>query len=377
MKNQFLKFMIIFTFISCNKRNDKYTNQLEFQKKELASSASWPSIISTKNGSILIFYQKATNIGLPNQVKVSIEMIKSFDGGNSWQQPINVFDLPSEATSKGYIVSQIRNLAVGTLTNNRVVLAFTVQEYPIDFNGNRIIDTITNASFKIKGLYTMFSDNEGVSFSIPRKLETNKIIAPTPHFRIITDKNNSAFMSVYGGTNSTWTNSAVEIYKSIDNGQSFNFFSTLESVYKPPFGETSLLSVDSVFHAYVRTDSNVVVQYISRNYCESWDLRGVVTNKWQIPAQPIFTKSKKVFLFSGKRDFPYQIIARVSNDFGNTYSEPKKIIDLSSPNSGYPNAVETSSGILLTYYVMPSTSNYKDDWLQSKVYLTFFHETNF
>ncbi len=369
--------MIIITFISCNKRNDKYTNQLEFQKKEIASSASWPSIISTKNGSILIFYQKATDIGLPNQVKVSIEMIKSFDGGNSWQHPINVFDLPSEATSKGYIVSQIRNLAVGTLTNNRVVLAFTVQEYPIDFNGNRINDTITNASFKIKGLYTMFSDNEGVSFSIPRKLKTNKIIAPTPHFRIITDKNNSAFMSVYGGTNSTWTNSAVEIYKSIDNGQSFNFFSTVESVYKPPFGETSLLSVDSVFHAYVRTDSNVVVQYISRNNCESWDLRGVVTNKWQIPAQPIFTKSKKLFLFSGKRDLPYQIIARVSNDFGNTYSEHKKIIEVSSPNSGYPNAVETSSGILLTYYVMPSTRNYKDDWLQSKIYTTFFHETNF
>ncbi len=363
-------------FISCSKHKNEPSYQLEFQKRVLSISAAWPSIITKKNGNILIFYQKATDIGLPNQVKISLEMIKSIDGGITWQRPTNVFDLPSEATSNGYIVSQIRNLAVGILPNDRVVLAFTVQDYQIDINGKPIVDTITKASFKIRGLYTMFSDNEDVGFSIPRKLETNQIIAPTPHFRIITDTNNSAFMSVYGGTNSTWTNSAVEIYKSIDNGQSFNFFSTVESVDKPPFGETSLLYVDSIFHAYVRTDSNVVVKYISRNKCQSWDLSGVVTNKWQIPAQPILLKSKKVFLFSGKRDLPYQIIVRVSNDFGNTFSPYKKIVDVISPNSGYPNAVETIDGIFLTYYEMPSTGNYKDDWLQSKIYLTFFREIN-
>lgn len=371
----FISFLI--SLISCNKQDIENINPIEFQKKELANSAAWPSIIYTSSGCLLIFYQKAIDIGLPNQVKISIEMIKSIDGGKSWSLPKIVFDLPSEATSEGYKVLQTRNLAIGLLNNNRIAVAFTVQEYPIDFNGNRIIDNVTKAPFKIKGLYTIYTDNEGVSFSIPRKLDINQIVAPTPHFRIITGKDNSVFMSVYGGTNSTWTNSAVEIYKSSDNGQSFSYFSTVESKDSPPFGETSLLRVDDVFHAYVRTDSNVVVKYLSKDNCKSWNLSGVVTDKMQIPAQPILLKSGRIFLLSGKRDYPYGIISRTSNDFGNTYLTFKKIIDLTSSNSGYPNAIETNDGLFLTYYEMPTTNNYKNDWLASKIYLNFFRETSF
>ena len=88
-------------------------------------------------------------------------------------------------------------------------------------------------------------------------------------------------------------------------------------------------------------------------------------------------KNKKILLFSGKRDSPYAIIGRISYDNGITFSNPKVVIELTSPISGYPNAVETENGIILTYYQMPISQDYKSLWLSSNIYLLKFTEKEF
>ena len=371
----FTSFIFLF---SCQDPFVKQASYSPFEKKLLVKSAAWSNILKLKNGDLAIFYQKANDIGIPNQVQVSIEMIKSFDGGSNWTKPQIVFDdLQHKKTDWGYSVSQARNIAVGILPSGRIIVAFTIQEYSINPEGQPITISPTPASFIIKGLYTIFSDNNGLSFSPPKKVISNYIIAPTPHDKIVIDKYGNAFMSVYGATNSTWTNSSVEIFKSIDKGESFQFYSTVEKSQLPPFGETSLLITNQNSHAFVRAPSNETIHYISSDNLKTWQFKGAVTENMQIPSQPRLLENNNILLFSGNRKLPFGIVGRISNDYGLSFGDSKRIVELSSYNHGYPNAVQKNNNIILTYYEMPTTNRYKEDWLDSEIFIVKFSEEDF
>ena len=373
-----LYFTLAIILVSCTKESLYKENDMpSFRVVSLMKSAAWSNLIKLSNNHLLLFYQKAENLNIPNQIKVSIECIKSNNNGKDWTNPIKIYEIPYQQSSIGFNVYQTRNLSVGQLVSGRVVLAFTIQNYSIDLLGNPIYDGITPASFKVEGLYISFSDNNGSTFTSPIKQSTSAIIAPTPHHNIIQDQENKSLLSVYGPTNTNWTKSSSSIYKSSNNGIKYDFYSEIENRNSLPYGEASLLKTSKNIQAFVRTDSNFVIQYISYDNCRTWQRGLNVTEPFQIPAQPLLLKNNRILLFSGKRDFPYAIIGRISYDNGITFSKPKVIVSLTSPVSGYPNAVETENGILLTYYEMPMTQDYKSLWLGSNIYLLKFTEIEF
>ncbi len=376
MKSRSYILSVLFSilFFSCQKEEIEVESLKSFEIITLIKSAAWSNIIKLSNNDLLVFYQKAEDPQIPSQMKISVECVKSTDSGVSWGAPIKIFSIPIQQNDKGYNVYQIRNLAIGQSNSGRVILGFTVQNYEIDLLGKPVYDGISPASFKVEGLFTTYSDDNGITFSKPEKQVIINILEPTPHHKIINDNYGNLVMSVYGPTNRNWSKSCSSIYKSFDNGKSFYYISDIESRETLPFGETSLLKTGNEFQAYVRIDSNYVVQYFSEDNLFTWKRRRNVTDEFQVPAQPILLKSNKIVLFSGKRDLPYSVIARLSGDNGKTFTMPKTIVSLNSPNSGYPNAVETSNGIILTYYQMPMSNIYKELWINSGVYIIRFTE---
>ena len=374
----------ILILASCQKKTEYEPTASVLTSRVKISSAAWGIFLKTYSERNLLFIQKATPITEINAVNVGIDLIyikddltiikskKVFEkkeGGKLFVQNID----------SSFYTYQCRNFSAGQLVSGRIIMAFTILRYHYDKIGERKINPILGAEHENLGLYYIFSDNNGDTFSEPMKIETDSILMPNSHFNIINLSSGKSLMSVYGATNLSASKSESAVYSSNNNGLSWFKYSTIRKSDTPPFGETTLLKTEKRILAFVRTENNNVVRYVSENEGFSWSGPIVVSDTMQVPAGLISLKNGNILLVTGNRKPPFSIISRMSIDFGLSFLQPKVIAFTESYNSGYPNGISLNDGtILLTYYDMPSVSGqYKNNWINSQVTVGKFTEADF
>lgn len=384
--------------MGCKKNNPKDWNCkpiTDQNRVTLITGAAWGVLTALNDNSVCLFYQKARLVDSIEGVNVSIEMICSTDDGKSWSNPIVVEERLSpknkyydKTLDGGFIVYQSRNLAVGQLKSGRIICAFDLQDYYYNKKGESIIvDSIFHSTFINQGVVYCYSDNNGKSWSKIHNMDLGPISKQSsPHFGIVTTTDGSALMSIYGSFNPLYNGSSIipngteslaGIIRSKDNGETWSDISIILTKSSLPYQETSLLVTRNNIQAFVRTDKNNIEQYKSSNNGYSWDTPIDVTEIQQLPAGPILLKSGKILLVYGNRKEPFGVGARLSFDNGLTFDTTQKLFlgKASGSNCGYANGVQLASGkILITYYDMPTTKSYKENWNKSSVYLVKFSE---
>ena len=342
------------------------------------SSAAWGVFLSTTNGNLL-FIQKATPIEELNAVNVGIHLIFLKNDLTVLQKKV-VFEkkdgdkLFVQNIDSSFYTYQCRNFSVGQLSNGRIILGFTLLRYNYDKMGNGKVDPVSGSIFQNLGLFQVTSDNNGETFSQPKKIDTDNILMPNTHFNIINLSNGKSLMSVYGSTNKNSTTSESSIYSSNDYGLSWNKYSSIRKSNTPPFGETTLVKTKFNLLAFVRTENNNCLRYISNDEGLSWSTPIVVSDTMQVPAGAVSLYNRNILLFTGNRKPPLSIVSRKSIDFGLSFLEPVTIAFVDSYNSGYPNGIQLIDGsILMTYYNMPTVPNeYKNNWINSTITVSRF-----
>lgn len=367
------------------------------ERKIVETGAAWGVLTSLNDGSVGLMYQKARPLLEINAVNVSIEFIRSTDGGQSWGPPILVYErrgqnaqLFERTSDDGYIVFQNRNIALGQLPSGRIVCAFQLQDYYYTKDGSpTIVYPDFQSNWESKGIVYAWSDDQGVTWSNMHQLSTGPFgpIA-VPHWRIITLADGTAMMSLYGTYNKGYsgdisvpssTRALAGVIRSRDNGESWGDISLiLTKESNLPYEETALAVTDKNLQAFVRTEQNNVVQYISTDDGYSWQGPVNITGQNQIPGGAFQLKSGKMLMTWGNRIYPYGAEAMLSFDEGKTWDYEHRISlgwDSSGPSCGYANGIQLADGtILVTYYSMPSSVDYRKLWSDSVVYVVKFAE---
>lgn len=372
----------LFLVLILNACQEKSTIEPKFTtgiSRIIDSSAAWGVLLKTINGKNLLFIQKAIPIKELNAVNVSINVISLKDDFTILQKKIvfekkegnNLFVRNVDSSIYTY---QCRNFSVGQFSNGRIILGFTLLRYNYDKMGNGKVDPVSGNIFQNLGLYQITSDDNGETFSQPKKIETDNILMPNTHFNIINLSNGNSLMSVYGSTNKNSTASESAIYSSNNYGFSWNKYSSIRKSDTPPFGETTLIKTKKNLLAFVRTENNNCLRYISYDEGVSWSSPIVISDTSQVPAGAISLLNENVLLFTGNRKPPFSIVSRKSMDFGLTFLNPIKIAFVDSYNSGYPNGIQLNDGsIMFTYYNMPTVPNeYKNNWINSTITVSRF-----
>jgi hypothetical protein len=382
----FLFVSIIVFFSSCSKKNTSEFNLLDpplSQVKVIDTAAAWGVFLKTINGSNFLFANKAIPISVNNSNTVSVRIdlweikddLTVIKKKIVYEKKINnkYFNLNPDSS---FFTYQCRNLSVGQFPNGRIIVGFSIYKYNYDKYG--ILKTKLEPSDTLNlGLHFVTSDDNGNTFSSPKKINTDNIISPNTHFNIINVSNRLSLMSCYGatnlgntGTHIGTTESESAVYATNDYGINWFKYSTIRNSKTLPYGETTLLLTQKNLIAYVRTEDSNIWQYMSFDNGISWNKPQIVSEFLQVPAGAISMKNGDIFLFAGDRSSPpYSIVLRRSLNYGLTYSAPTKIAYTNYWNSGYPNGFELKDGsILITYYDMPQIDGqYQQNWMSSKI----------
>jgi hypothetical protein len=367
----------------------------------LANSAAWSVITTLNDGSLGLVYQKAApveqTIGGAN---VSMEWIRSTNGGLSWSSPITVAErlgsggqLYDTRPGGGYIVYEQRNQSMGQMANGRIVCAMTNLDYQYDSQGNNL------DGFMYAGLTYTYSDNLGATWqpliSMPTTGPFSTAYAnygAATQGRIITlpDDSNTALMSIYGLRNPayngpvdipTGTTYMAGVLRSTDNGLTWGDPSLVmtKSTNEGAYEETNLCRVsDNRMLAEMRTPADTVVQYVSTDQGRTWQKGDAVTEPGQIPGSAFQLADGKLMLTWGNRRSPYGAMAMISNNGGRTWDYEHRVSlagDASGGSCGYAYGAQAKDGsIVVTYYDLPAGGA---DWSTGKVYGVRFTEKEF
>ncbi|TAL64206.1 MAG: exo-alpha-sialidase [Legionella sp.] len=384
----------------CNADNLNLRHLTEAQRQVIAKGAAWGSIISLADGSLGVIVQRGRPLSEFNAVNVAMEWMRSIDGGKSWSDPVILGErlgpdgqLFERTDDNGYIVFQERNQALGQLPSGRIIVAYSRinHYYGPDGESRKAPDSLFN--HKNLGVFYTWSDDFGATWesahTLPSGMFGGKHGAVTPHGRIITLKDGTALMSLYGSLNPEYSNSSsvppgtkaiAGVIRSRDNGQSWGDISLILHKEDPfSYEETSLCIIDQdKLLAHIRTPSGNVDQYISDDGGRIWRLVGAVTEKDQHPAGAFRLVSGKILLTWGNRRPPFGAAAMLSSDEGQTWDYTNAVSlawDAPGRNCGYANGTQAADGsIFVVYYVMPNVVNYRELWKQSTIYIVHFTE---
>lgn len=362
----------------------------------LATGAAWGELTALRDGSVGLVYQRATPVPKFGAANISIEYVRSTDGGRTWSKPVIVHQRvaadgsPYDRSPNGEsTVYQSRNTAFGQLPSGRIICAVQLQDYIYSSDGVPITQPL-GGTWIHRGIVYQWSDDLGASWSPPHQLPEGpfKGQVVVPNGPVVSDRNGVSLLSVYGFASDDPTARAglpkgtvalSAVLRSIDNGQSWGDFSPIFTKDAGlPYEETSLLYLGTTLHAFVRTEMNYVAQLTSPDYGRTWSSPTQVTEVQQLPGTAVALRDGVVLLSWGNRRAPFGAQLMLSRDGGVTWDRSTTISigwECANQNCGYANAVQMPGGdILLTYYSMPSGVPYAELWAQGKVYLVRFTE---
>ncbi|MBN1347334.1 MAG: exo-alpha-sialidase [Phycisphaerae bacterium] len=380
---------------------------LSAQRQVIARSAAWGAIISLSDGSLGVVVQQARPIKEFDCVNVYMEWMRSTDGGKTWSKPIVVAErrgpdgrLFAPRPDGGYVVFQERNQALGQLPSGRIVCAFCELDYHRDKDGKPENRPGKDYAHENQGVAYTWSDDLGKTWVKTRQLPLGPFCAKpdpkhhrgvSPQWRIVTLKDGTALMSLYGSYDPAYkgpikvpsgTLKLAGVIRSRDNGQTWGDISLIlaepdDQLYE----ETALCLVGDRLLAHVRTPRHDVVQYASDDGGRTWKGPTPFTEPGQQPGGAFRLAGGKLLGTWGNRRAPFGAAAMLSRDGGKTWDYKHRVSlawDATCENCGYANGAQAGDGtIVVVYYIMPATQNYRKLWGDSVVYTVRFTEDQF
>ena len=377
----------------------------EAQRQVVAESSAWGAITTLKDGSLGLVYQRAQPLSDVDACNVSMQWIRSTDGGQTWSDPVLISErlgpngsLHAPRPEGGYIVFQQRNEALGQLPSGRIVCAFCELNYHYDRDGKTVNNPDQDFNHQNQGVAYTWSDDLGKTWIPTRRMDSGPVGGPgggiAPQWRIVTLPDGTALMSLYGSFNKDYrgpvqvpagTGKLAAVARSTDNGETWGdhsvIFSDASAGLHQLFEETALCLVGDKLLAHMRRPQSDVVQFESGDGGRSWQGPTPLTQPDQHPGGAFVLQSGNLLATWGNRRPPYGAAAMLSTDRGATWNYEHRVsLAWDSPyiECGYANGTQAGDGaIVVTYYDFQPSKDYRGKWTGSKVYVVRFTEEQF
>jgi BNR repeat protein/BNR/Asp-box repeat protein len=369
------------------------------ERQMLAEGAAWSSINSLSDGSLGLIVQRARPLKDIGGVNVAMEWMRSTDHGKTWSSPVLIAErrgpdgqLFEKRADGGYLVFQERNQAFGQLPSGRIVCTFCELDYFYDKNGKEEPRPGVAWNHENQGVVRVWSDDLGATWSATEKIDIAPFGGPqqmmSPHWRIVTLEDDTALMSLYGSYDPDYdgplaipegTKVMAGVLRSTDNGETWGDPSIIMAKDDPlPWEETALCKAGDTVLAHMRTGRHDVEQYVSVDSGRTWTGPTPVTEAGQQPGGAFELASGNLLFTWGNRRAPFGAAAMLSRDKGATWDYGHRVsLAWDAPNGdcGYANGGQAGDGtIVVTYYRMPVTPDYRTRWGGSQVYILRFTE---
>ncbi len=351
----------------------------EADRRMIARDANWGVICPLADGSLGVTIQRARPAGEPQGTNVSLEWLRSTDGGKTWSDPVTVAErlgpdgkLFTRRPDGGYIVYQQRNQAQGQLPSGRIVCAMAELDYPCDSQGKAEKMNYLGSTFEFTNVVYTWSDDLGKTWVKTRPLPLGPfggkhvfkpLRSASPQWRIVTLKDGTALMSLYGSLDPKYTGplrtpkkTAVlaGVIRSTDNGETWGDISLIFTKPDPtPWEETALCLVDGRLLAHMRTGEHSVVQYASSDKGRTWKGPTPLTEAGQQPGGAFQLASGKLLATWGNRRPPFGAAAMLSTNGGRTWDYKHRVSlawDMPDANCGYANGAQAGDGTIVVVY---------------------------
>jgi hypothetical protein len=327
----------------------------------------WPTVARRRNGELLVSYSGGREQHVCPFGKV--ELIRSTDDGKTWSWPRVLVDLGIDNRDSGILETAKGTLLVTTFTSMAYEPMLRKAEklkpgQPGVWPAKRLADwqaaerRLSPAERRANlGVWMVRSVDGGRSWSAPYDSLLN-----SPHGPVqLTDGR-----LLYAGIDLWRTPRRVGVCQSTDDGQTWQHLA--EIPVRP--GDNS--GVYDELHAVEAGDGRLIVQIRNHNransgetlQCESsdggrtWSVPHAI-GVWGLPSHLLRLADGRLLMTYGYRRKPFGNQARVSEDYGRTWSAAMLISDDgASGDLGYPSTVQLADHSLLTvwYESMPRTA---------------------
>ena len=327
----------------------------------------WPTLTRRRNGDLLL----VCSGGRQDHVCPfgRVELMVSHDNGQTWCWPQVLIDSPIDDRDAGALETAKGSLLVTTFTSLAYegILADARRKKPGEpgawpagqLEQWEAADNRLNAEQRQAevGEWVIRSTDGGITWS-----ERYPTIVSSPHGPVqLADGR-----LLYAGKQ-LWTKQRrVGVCESLDDGQSWRWLAEI------PARPGDIQRHYHELHAVETGDSRIIVHLRNLNETnfeetlqtesadggKSWSVPHVIG--WGIPSFLLRLRSGKLLMTYGYRRAPFGNQARLSNDWGRTWSDPLIISsDGPSKDLGYPSTVEFDDGSLLTawYELMKGSSH--------------------
>ncbi|MBQ9873237.1 MAG: exo-alpha-sialidase [Thermoguttaceae bacterium] len=321
----------------------------------------WPTV--AKRGNELLV---ATSGGREGHVCPfgRVELFRSKDLGATWTYPQILYDSPMDDRDAGICVTDKGTILVTTFTSNAYVAMFKEEEN-LRAEGKGRPNIWPEERFeKWRSIHARISDEErekelghwifrstdgGVTWSERRSTPFN-----TPHGPIQL----SDGRLFYIGTELWTAERRLGASVSEDDGQTWKVVGIVGTrdgdetrLYCEPH---AVEASDGTIVAFVRNENknnfDENLQTVSKDGGETWSLP-TPNGIWGIPSFLMKLKDGRLLATYGYRRAPLGVQARVSDDNGETWSDPMQIYgDGTSGDLGYPSTVQLDDGSLFTVW---------------------------
>lgn len=313
----------------------------------------WPTLARRSNGELLVVYSGGRESHVCPFGRV--DLMRSHDGGKTWTFPQTLIDGPIDDRDAGVLETAKGSLLVTTFTS----LAYEASLERARKDGNWDAERLAqweaahnrvSAEQRKKDLnvWMIRSSDGGVTWSAKYDCLVN-----SPHGPIqLTDGR-----LLYAGKD-LWRDGRVGVCESTDDGQSWRWLAEIQ----PRAGDNpadyhelhAVEAADGRIIAHIRNhnakNEGETLQSESADGGKTWSEPHSI-GVWGLPSHLLRLRDGRLLMSYGYRRQPFGNQARISGDYGATWTEPITISgDGIGGDLGYPSTVELDDGSLVTVW---------------------------